>query len=122
MWVAVSIKAQMMAIYNGPTRIFTTMVATGRPGYETVKGDFSALGYYRPLSQTMAGGNRAAGDGYELENIRNVTYFYQDFAIHGSYWHAKYGLVPQSHGCVNATVYDAGLVYQLPAGTPVEVF
>jgi len=122
MWVAVSLNRQMLAIYNGQERVFTTLVATGRRGYETVTGSFRAIGGYRPLSQTMAGGNRAAGDGYSLEEVRNVSYFYQDFAIHGSYWHAKFGLAPQSHGCVNATVYDAGLVHQLPAGTPVEVF
>jgi hypothetical protein len=121
-WVAVSLNRQMMAIYNNQERVFTTLVATGRPGYETVRGSYQAIGGYRPLSQTMSGGNRAAGDGYELEEVRDVTYFYRDFAIHGSYWHAKFGLAPQSHGCVNATVYDASLVHQLPVGTPVEVF
>lgn len=45
-----------------------------------------------PLTQTMEGGNRAAGNGYKLEEVRNVTYFFQDYAIHGSYWHAKFGL------------------------------
>jgi hypothetical protein len=122
LWVAVSINKQMMAVYNGETPIYTTMIASGRPGYDTVKGSFRLMGGYRPLSQTMAGGNRAAGDGYSLEEVRNVTYFYADFAIHGSYWHAKFGLAPQSHGCVNATVYDAGLIHQLPVNTPVEVF
>lgn len=122
LWVAVSLNKQMMAVFNNQELIFSTLVATGRPGYETVKGDFKAIGGWRPLSQTMEGGNRAAGNGYKLEEVRNVTYFFQDYAIHGTYWHAKYGLSTQSHGCVNATVYDAGLIYQLPVGTPVEVF
>ncbi len=122
LWVAISLNKQMMAIYNNQERILTTLVATGRSGYETVTGSFKAIGGWRPLSQVMEGGNRAAGDGYRLEEVRNVTYFFRDFAIHGSYWHAKYGIAPQSHGCVNATVYDAGLVHQLPVGTPIEVF
>lgn len=122
LWVAVSLSTQMMAVYNNQELIFSTLVATGRQGFETVKGDFKAIGGWRPLTQTMEGGNRAAGNGYKLEEVRNVTYFFQDFAIHGSYWHAKFGLSPQSHGCVNATVYDAGLIHQLPVGTPVEVF
>lgn len=122
MWVAVSIDKQMMAVYNNQELIFSTLVATGRKGYETVRGNFSAIGGWRPLTQTMQGGNRAAGDGYKIEEVRYVTYFFRDYAIHGSYWHAKYGLTTQSHGCVNATVYDASLIHQLPVGTPVEVF
>lgn len=122
LWVAVSLNKQIKAVYNNQELIFSTLVATGWPGYETVKGDFKAIGGWRPLSQTMEGGNRAVGNGYKLEEVRNVTYFFQDFAIHGSYWHAKFGLAPQNHGCVNATVYDAGLIHQLPVGTSVEVF
>ncbi len=122
LWVAVSLETQMMAVYNGSQRVFTTLIASGRTGYETVEGNFRAIGGYRPQTQTMEGGNRAAGNGYKLEEVRYVTYFYLDFAIHGSYWHAKYGLAPQSHGCVNATVYDASLIYQLPVGTPVQVY
>ena len=70
----------------------------------------------------MQGGSRASDSYYSIDDIRYVTYFYQDYAIHGSYWHAKYGISPQSHGCVNSTVYDAGLVWRLPAGTVVDVF
>jgi hypothetical protein len=132
LWVAVSLNKQMLAVFNGQTQIFSTLVATGRKevdpetngirDYSTITGSFAAIGGWRPLTQTMEGGNRASGDFYKLEDVRYVTYFYQDFAIHGSYWHAKYGLVPQSRGCVNATVYDASLIHQLPVGTPVEVF
>lgn len=122
LWVAISLDRQMMAIFQDSKPIYRTMIASGRPGYETVEGSFKILAGWRPTSQIMEGGNRASGTGYRLEDIRMVSYFYSDYAIHGSYWHAKYGLIPQSHGCVNATVYDAGLVHQLPIGTPVEVF
>ena len=129
-WVAVSLSKQMMAIFNGDTVIYKTMVATGIPNSDPTKdhrtptGVFKINGSYRPASQTMSGGasDKALPGYYSIEDIRNVSYFYQDYAIHGSYWHASYGLYPQSHGCVNATVYDAGLVFKLPAGTTVLVF
>jgi lipoprotein-anchoring transpeptidase ErfK/SrfK len=70
----------------------------------------------------MEGGNLASDDFYRLEDVRNVSYIVGNVAIHGSYWHAKYGIAPQSRGCINATVHDAGLIHQLPIGTPVEVF
>lgn len=127
LWVSVSTGKQMMAVYNGDQPIYKTLVATGRSGvgdrdYSTVKGVYSAIGGYRPESQTMAGGSRASDSYYSIDNIRYVTYFYQDYAIHGSYWHAKFGIAPQSHGCVNATVYDASLIWRLPVGTIVDVF
>jgi hypothetical protein len=122
LWVAISLDKQMLAVYNGGQPVYRTMIATGRYGYETPPGSYRVIGGWRPISQIMEGGNRAAGDGYRLEDVRMVSYFFNNYAIHGSYWHAKYGIAPQSHGCVNATVFDAGLVHQLPVNTPVEVF
>ncbi len=128
-WVSVSTDKQQMAVFNGDKMVYQTLVATGRGidpvkkiDYSTIKGVFAAIGGYRPETQTMQGGNRASDTAYKLLDIRYVTYFYNDFAIHGSYWHTKYGIAPQSHGCVNATVYDASLIWRLPVGTVVDVF
>jgi lipoprotein-anchoring transpeptidase ErfK/SrfK len=121
----------MLAVYDGQKLIYKTLIASGvtRPNdpdrdYRTPKGSFKIDGSYRPKSQTMEGGasDKANPDYYKLEQVRNVSYFYQDYSIHGTYWHARFGTVPQSHGCVNSTVYDAGLIYQLKAGTVVEIY
>ena len=129
-WVSVSLGSQMMAVFNGKNLVYKTMIASGIPSddpakdHRTPTGTFKINGSYRPASQTMSGGgsDKAAPGFYSIEDIRNVSYFYQDYAIHGSYWHASYGLYPQSHGCINATVYDAAVVYKLPAGTIVDIF
>jgi hypothetical protein len=126
-WVSISTEKQQMAVFNGDKMIYQTLVATGRPGvgdkdFSTVKGVFGAIGGFRPATQTMQGGNRAADTEYKLLDVRYVTYFFRDYAIHGSYWHTKYGIAPQSHGCVNASVYDASLIWRLPVGTVVDVF
>lgn len=129
-WVSISLSKQMMAVFNGDQLVYKTMVATGIPSddpakdHRTPTGTFKIRGDYRPVTQTMSGGasDKASPGYYSLEDIRNVSYFFEDYAIHGSYWHASYGLYPQSHGCVNATVYDAGVIFKLPAGTIVDVF
>lgn len=129
-WVSISLGKQMMAVFNGDTLIYKTMIASGIPSddpakdHRTPTGTFKINGSYRPASQTMSGGgsDKASPGYYSLEDIRNVSYFFEDYAIHGSYWHASYGLAPQSHGCINATVYDAGVIFKLPAGTIVDVF
>jgi hypothetical protein len=131
LWVAVSLDKQMMAVYENNTLLYKTFIASGVPNvdptqdHRTPKGTFTIDGSYRPASQTMEGGNAdkaIGGDYYKLENIRNVNYFYQDYSIHGTYWHAKFGIRPMSHGCVNSTVYDAGLIFGLKANTTVFVF
>ena len=129
-WVSISLGSQLMAVFNGDTLVYKTMIASGIPSddptkdHRTPTGSFKINGSYRPASQTMTGGasDKALPGYYSLEDIRNVSYFFEDYAIHGSYWHASYGLYPQSHGCVNATVYDAGVIFKLPAGTVVDVF
>ncbi len=35
-----------------------------------------------------------------------VMYFYQDYGIHGAYWHNNFGHM-MSHGCVNMRIVDA---------------
>lgn len=131
LWVSINLTKQMMAVFDGTRLLYKTMIASGIPNDDPEKdnrtpaGVFKVNGSYRPVSQTMSGGTgdkASGGDYYKLEDVRNVSYFFEDYAIHGSYWHARFGTFPQSHGCVNATVYDAGLIYKLKAGTTVDVF
>ncbi|MBN9390854.1 MAG: L,D-transpeptidase [Chloroflexi bacterium] len=79
------------------------MIASGIPSSDPAKdhrtptGTFKINGSYRPALQTMTGGSsdKASPGYYSLEDIRNVSYFFEDYAIHGSYWHASYGLAPR---------------------------
>jgi L,D-transpeptidase catalytic domain len=122
LWVAVSLDKQMMAVYQDNKPLLVTLVATGRTNYATPTGSFRVMGGWRPLAQIMEGGNLASDDHYRLEDVRFPSYIVGNVAIHGSYWHSKYGIAPQSRGCINASVHDASLIHQLPVGTPVEVF
>ena len=58
----------------------------------------------------MTGGTAGTSDYYYLPDVPYVMYFYQDYAIHGTYWHHNFGQV-MSHGCVNLPTDAAGLVY-----------
>ncbi|MEI7555308.1 L,D-transpeptidase [Candidatus Chlorohelix sp.] len=123
-WVAVSLSSQMMAVYDGPKLLYKTLISSGSWRFGTPPGSYKIEGGYRPRNQAMEGGasDKANPDYYRLEQIRNVSYFHDDYSIHGTYWHASFGIYPSSHGCVNATVYDAGLIYELKAGTTVFIY
>jgi lipoprotein-anchoring transpeptidase ErfK/SrfK len=48
-------------------------------------------------------------------------YFYEGYAIHGAYWHNRFG-TPVSHGCVNLPVQQARKLYNWASvGTLVVV-
>ena len=118
-WVEVDLTKQTATAYERATPLKSFVVATGLPGHETPTGEYAI--YLKVRSQTMTGGSKADGSYYNLPNVEWVSYFYQDYALHGAWWRKVWG-VPGSHGCVNMTNADAQWVYNwAPIGTKVIV-
>ena len=89
------------------------LVSTGLPATPTVVGDFTVQRKYD--AQTMV------GPGYYLPDVPWVMYFFEGYAIHGTYWHNNFGH-PMSHGCVNLPTDESLWFYNFaPLGTPVHV-
>ncbi|WP_376788921.1 L,D-transpeptidase [Thermoflexus sp.] len=110
-WILVDLSDQELTAYEGETPILRTKVSTGRPRTPTVVGTFRI--YLKVRAQTMT------GPGYWLPNVPYVMYFYQGYALHGTYWHNNFGQ-PMSHGCVNLPTPVAEQLYQwADLGTPV---
>ena len=95
-WIDVSLERQYLVAYEGRTPVFETKVSTGTANHPTVTGQFRI--WLRFASQDMDG--RRLGYDYYLPDVPYVQYFYQDYALHGTYWHNNFGQ-PMSHGCVN---------------------
>lgn len=107
-WIDINISRQTISAYFGSTLVKRVLVSTGTARHPTVIGRFRI--YAKVRSQTMTGGSRAAGDYYRLPGVPHVMYFYQGYAIHGTYWHHNFGH-PMSHGCVNLSLKDAQWFY-----------
>jgi lipoprotein-anchoring transpeptidase ErfK/SrfK len=61
------------------------------------------------------------GKGYDIPDVPYTMYFYEGYAIHGAYWHHRFG-TPVSHGCVNLPVRQAHKLFNwTPMGTLVVV-
>jgi lipoprotein-anchoring transpeptidase ErfK/SrfK len=115
--VDVNLSTQTLTAYEGDEAVMTSRVSSGTWDHPTVTGQFRI--YVRFRSQTMDG--RRLGYDYYLENVPYVMYFYEDYALHGTYWHNNFG-TPMSHGCVNMKTPDAGWLFEWTGiGTLVNV-
>lgn len=101
-WVDINLSSQTATAFEGNTPVKYFVVSTGLPGTPTVTGQFAV--YARYDSQTMS------GPGYYLPGVQWVQYFYEGYALHGTYWHNNFGH-PMSHGCVNLTNDDAAWLW-----------
>lgn len=116
-WIDVNLTTQTLIAFEGDTPALTTNISSGTWQYPTVTGQFRIYIAYE--SQTMDG--RRLGYDYYLPNVPYVMYFYEDYALHGTYWHNNFG-TPMSHGCVNMRTEEAEWVYQWASiGTVVNV-
>ncbi len=116
-WIDVNLSTQTLVAYEGDTPVFDTLISSGLPQWPTVTGQFRT--YMKYESQTMNG--YLLGYDYFLPDVPYVMYFYEDYAIHGTYWHNSFG-TPMSHGCVNVSTPDAGWLFNwAPVGTLVNV-
>ncbi len=112
-WIEVDLSSQSLVAHQGDSVVLQTKVSTGLRNTPTPVGTYAVRVKVR--RQTMT------GPGYSLPNVQWVMYFYRDYAIHGTYWHNRFGR-PMSHGCVNVRNSQAQFLYNWASnGTPVVV-
>lgn len=111
--IVVNLTEQRVYAYEDGVLVRSSIASTGLYGTPTVTGDYRI--YWKLTSQTMS------GPGYYLPGVPWVMYFYQGYALHGTYWHNNFGQ-PMSHGCVNLPTDEAEWFFRwADVGTPVSV-
>lgn len=109
-WIEVNLAEQTLSVYDQGRLVFATLVATGREGSWTRPGLFQI--YKKVEAETMRGTTEAdRSDFYYLEDVPWTMYFDQARALHGTFWHNRFGW-PQSRGCVNLSPGDANWLFQ----------
>jgi LysM repeat protein len=111
--IEVDLSDQSLIAWQGEVAVLRTTVSTGKPATPTIPGTFAVHSKYDTQHMT--------GDDYDLPGVPWVMYYYEDYAIHGAYWHANFGW-PTSHGCINMRIDEAAALYAWAAlGTEVVV-
>lgn len=108
-WVEVDISDQKLYAWEGNRKAYDFPISSGRPGYNTVQGEFRV--WRKVRLQAYRGGSKKRGDYYYLPNVPYSLFFHEGYAIHGAYWHNDFGIKRRSSGCVNLRISDAEAIY-----------
>ena len=111
-WIDVDLGEQVLVAYRDRTPVYATLVSSGK-GSPTPRGNYPI--WAKVASMTMA--NQDYEDKpYMVEHVPWVLLFQGHNAIHGAYWHDRFG-ARRSHGCVNLAPLDARWVFEWVAPT-----
>jgi lipoprotein-anchoring transpeptidase ErfK/SrfK len=97
-WIEVNLSTQRLTAWEGSKPVYTIIVSTGKKNTPTIPGIFSIQNKRRL--------DRMKGADYDVGDVPYVQYYSGGYAIHGTYWHNKFG-TPVSHGCINLAVDHA---------------
>ncbi|MEZ4450047.1 MAG: L,D-transpeptidase [Nannocystaceae bacterium] len=114
-WIDVDLGEQVLTAYRGETPVFTTLVSSGKSS-PTPRGNYPI--WAKVASMTM--GNQDYEDKpYMVEHVPWVLLFQGHNALHGAYWHDRFGQ-RRSHGCVNLAPKDARWIFEWVSPALVE--
>ena len=122
-WIDVNLGLQSLVAFEGETPVFATIISSGRHDEDPAKDHHTRPGDFRVrekhISATMDADTATDGP-YSIEDVPWIMYFDGSTALHGAFWHSRFGH-ERSHGCVNMTPHDAHELFgwagpQLPDG------
>jgi hypothetical protein len=102
-WIHVDLRNQFAGLYEGDRMVFATLISSGDDGHETPTGTFRLEAKH--VSATMDNEENPSGP-YMIQDVPWVMFFRGSYALHGAFWHDRFGL-RTSHGCVNLAPADA---------------
>ena len=112
-WIEVDLSNQRLIAWEGTSPVRAVVVSTGKQSTPTRVGTFAVQTKYRST--------RMRGPGYDVSNVPHTMYYSGGYAIHGAYWHKRFG-TPVSHGCINVALDHAEWLFKWSnVGTPVIV-
>ncbi len=106
-WIDIDVRQQVLTAYEGKRPVFTTLVSTGRRTR-------TPLGSFRVWAKIAATDMRSRPRDsyhYQLWDVPWTVFFKGAYALHGTYWHSRFGH-RKSAGCVNLSPRDARRLFQ----------
>ncbi len=112
-WIQIDLSKQNLIAWEGNKPVYAVTISSGKKATPTQTGAFKI--------QTKLKKTRMKGRGYDVANVPHTMYYQGGYAIHGAYWHNRFG-TRVSHGCVNLAPNHAKWVFNWAnVGTPVLI-
>lgn len=112
-WLEIDLSRQRLTAWEGDQPIYSVMVSTGKKETPTIPGVFAI--------QSKRSLDRMQGSDYDVPDVPYAMYYHRGYAIHGAYWHNRFG-TPVSHGCINVPVDQAQWLFHWTSlNTPVII-
>jgi len=113
-WIVLSITAGTLVAYEDLTPVYTTLMSPGQGGVpmkgrDPVKFSTTPLGTYRITFKDRAATmspEKGEHRKFWIADVPFTQYFNPPFALHGTFWHEKFGQL-MSAGCINVSPIDA---------------
>jgi hypothetical protein len=117
-WVEIDLFEQTFAAYLGDRMVYAGLISSGLNRWPTNEGLFQVWDRW---TKTKMSGAEGKVDYYFIEDVPYTMYFDQDIALHGAFWHDRFGY-KHSHGCVNMPPLDAEWVFKWSEGAPNDLW
>ena len=116
-WFDVDLGEQVVVAYSNDTPVYATITSSGREPNHTPLGNYPVWGKATAITMKSQEYDDVP---YYVNKVPWVMFFQAHNALHGAYWHDRFG-VKKSHGCVNLAPKDARAIFDwlepaLPAG------
>jgi hypothetical protein len=108
LWIDVDLDQQMLALRRGRAVEFLTLISSGTSKHPTPLGLYRLEGKWAHADMRSREGD---AEEYFVEGVPWVQYFKGRYALHGTFWHNRFGR-RTSHGCINLSAHDARWVYE----------
>lgn len=106
-WFDVDLGEQVVVAYLDDQPVYATLTSSGREPNHTPRGNYPIWG--KVTSITMK--SQEYDDlPYYVNRVPWVMFFQAHNALHGAYWHDRFGQT-KSHGCVNLAPNDARYIF-----------
>ncbi|MBI2897564.1 MAG: L,D-transpeptidase [Deltaproteobacteria bacterium] len=114
-WIDVDVGEQTLVAYEGSTPVYATLISSGT-SERTPLGNYPIWAKVASIDMDNQEGDENV---YTVQRVPWVLFFQEHNALHGAYWHDRFGS-RASHGCVNLAPADARMLFDwaLPPLSP----
>jgi hypothetical protein len=116
-WIDVDLGEQVVVAYENDRPVYATLTSSGRPPNSTPRGNYPVWGKASAITMKSQDYD---DEPYYVNRVPWVMFFQAHNALHGAYWHDRFGAV-KSHGCANLAPKDSRFLFdwlepKLPPG------